>query len=117
VERFIKWVVFLFPPETAGLKQARLGGGKAPGFISAPIKNIVSDNQPPDTSVKSLSSILQFFNQKSKIKNQKSKIKNQKSKIKNRKSKIENRKSIDLFPLPLDRRHLGYKCANVLPIF
>ena len=54
---------------------------QAPGFIRAQIKNIVSDNQPPDTSVKSLSSILQFFNQKSKIKNRKSKIENRKSKI------------------------------------
>ena len=34
------------------------GAVQAPGFISAEIKNIVSDNQPPDTSVKSLSSIL-----------------------------------------------------------
>jgi hypothetical protein len=47
---------------------------QAPGFIRAPIKNIVSDNQPPDTSVKSLSSILQFFNLKSLIFNLKSKI-------------------------------------------
>lgn len=38
------------------------GAVQAPGFIRAEIKNIVSDNQPPDTSVKSLSSILQFFN-------------------------------------------------------
>ncbi|GEM_PF-3033658 len=38
------------------------GAEQAPGFIRAEIKNIVSDNQPPDTSVKSLSSILQFFN-------------------------------------------------------
>ena len=35
---------------------------QAPRFIRAEIKNIVSDNQPPDTSVKSLSSIIQFFN-------------------------------------------------------
>jgi len=34
------------------------GAVPAPGFIRAEIKNIVSDNQPPDTSVKSLSSIL-----------------------------------------------------------
>ena len=40
---------------------------QAPGFIRAEIKNIVSDNQPPDTSVNSLSSILQFFKLKSKI--------------------------------------------------
>jgi hypothetical protein len=38
------------------------GAVQAPGFIRAEIKNIVSDNQPPDTSVKSLSSILQLFN-------------------------------------------------------
>jgi len=62
------------------------GAVEAPGFIGAEIKNIVSDNQPPDIavlqrgvksaqcpivphvtdkgyiSVKSLSSILQFFN-------------------------------------------------------
>jgi len=31
---------------------------QAPGFIRAEIKNIVSDNQSPNTSVKSLSSIL-----------------------------------------------------------
>jgi hypothetical protein len=40
---------------------------QAPGFIRAEIKNIVSDNQPPDTSVKSLPSILQFFKLTSKI--------------------------------------------------
>jgi hypothetical protein len=40
---------------------------QAPGFIPAEIKNIVSDNHPPDTSVKSLSLILQFFKLKSKI--------------------------------------------------
>jgi hypothetical protein len=43
------------------------GAVQAPGFIGAEIKNIVSDNQPPDTSVKSLSSILQFFKLKFKI--------------------------------------------------
>jgi len=74
------------------------GAVQAPEFIRAQIKNIVSDNQPPDTSVKSLSS-------------------NLKSQISNLKSQISNLKSIDLFPLPLDRRHLGYKCATVLPIF
>ncbi len=40
---------------------------QVPGFIRAEIKNIVSDNHPPDTSVKSLSLILQFFKLKSKI--------------------------------------------------
>ena len=34
------------------------GAVPAPGFMRAEIKNIVSDNQPPDSSVKSLSSIL-----------------------------------------------------------
>jgi hypothetical protein len=43
------------------------GAVQAPGFIGAEIKNIVSDNHPPDTSVKSLSLILQFFKLKSKI--------------------------------------------------
>jgi len=33
---------------------------QALGFIRAQIKNIVSDKQPPDTFVKSLSSIMQF---------------------------------------------------------
>ncbi|MEG4859706.1 hypothetical protein QUB75_19410 [Microcoleus sp. K1-B6] len=33
-----------------------------PGFLGAEIKNIVPDKQPPDISVKSLSSIIQFFN-------------------------------------------------------
>jgi hypothetical protein len=34
------------------------GAVQAPEFIRAEIKNIVSDNQPPDTSANSLSSIL-----------------------------------------------------------
>ncbi len=43
------------------------GAVQAPGFIGAEIKNMVSDNQPPDISVKSLSSMLQISNLKSQI--------------------------------------------------
>ena len=45
------------------------GALQAPGFIRAEIKNIVSDNQPPDISVKSLSSMLQISNLQSQISN------------------------------------------------
>ena len=40
------------------------GAVQAPGFIRTQIKKIVSDKQPADISVKSLFSILQFFNSK-----------------------------------------------------